>query len=44
MKPVPQEASRRYPEWHLLRFTYSMPLVARMGPPFPALGRVFRYG
>ncbi|OON67175.1 acyltransferase family protein [Hymenobacter sp. CRA2] len=28
----------------LLHFTYSMPLIARISPSFPALGGVFRYG
>src|SRR6476661_3988433 len=55
MEQPPLDASRRYPELDLLRFlaslavvllhfTYSMPLVAHIGPAFPTLGGVFRYG
>lgn len=55
MESLPPTTSRRYPELDLLRFlaslavvllhfTYSMPLVAHLGPSFPGLGGVFRYG
>jgi peptidoglycan/LPS O-acetylase OafA/YrhL len=55
MEPLTSAPARRYAELDLLRFlaslgvvllhfTYSMPRVAHIGPAFPALGGIFRYG
>jgi peptidoglycan/LPS O-acetylase OafA/YrhL len=55
MEPLSTVSTGRYAELDLLRFlaslavvllhfTYSMPLVAHIGPAFPRLGGIFRYG
>lgn len=55
MEPLSPAPATRYAELDLLRFlaslavvllhfTYSMPLVAHIGPTFPTLGGIFRYG
>jgi peptidoglycan/LPS O-acetylase OafA/YrhL len=55
MEPITPAPTGRYAELDLLRFlaslavvlmhfTYSMPLVAHIGPAFRALGSFFRYG
>ena len=55
MEPLSTTSTNRYAKLDLLRFlaslavmllhfTYSMPLVAHIGPAFPTLGGIFRYG
>ncbi|MDO7845891.1 acyltransferase [Hymenobacter sp. M29] len=55
MEPLSPVPANRYAELDLLRFlaslavvllhfTYSMPRVAHIGPTFPVLGGIFRYG